>query len=216
MNSLDCSAQVIVKATVYTLLEQKREAEGVIFDMKNKNQIIIVCCIIISLIVLVIFIEMNSWKEISFSNNYVKSDEIDIDLDGDGVKENIKLLNTYGKYITINNTDYVINKTARENVNENNYNPLTDFKNFYLFMDINGDGIIEIILDNYHNEISPPSTNYTIYNFNKESLKEVGNFSVIGDKPKKINVKGNWIKFKYHPYETKEGYIETVKCKLDI
>ena len=181
--------------------------------MKSKKIIIL---IVVLLIGLVIFMDlMFKWKEINFRDMFVTANEIEMDLDGDGVNENIQLY-TYGRYITINGTDYVVNKYAREDINENNYNLFKDYKNSYLFMDINQDGLTEIILNASTYAMSPISRHYKIYHFNKVDLKEVGNFSVTGDAPEKIYVKGKWIKFKYSPYETIDDKMKTVICRLDI
>ena len=176
--------------------------------MKSKKIIIL---IVVLLIGLVVFIDlMFNWKEINFRDMFVTANEIEMDLDGDGVSENIQLYTT-GRYITINGINYVVSKYA----NDNN-NPYEDYKNSYLLMDINQDGVTEIILETSNDMLSPISRHYIIYNFNKDSLKEVGNFSVIGDTPEKIYVKGSWIKFKYYPYEAKDGYREKVRCKLNV
>ena len=181
--------------------------------MKSKKIIIL---IVVLLIGLVVFIDlMFNWKEINFRDMFVTANEIEMDLDGDGVSENIQLYTT-GRYITINGINYVVNKYAREDANENNYNSLEDYKNYYSFIDINSDGITEILLRTWTDMISPIKNNYIIYNFNKDGLKEVGNFYVTGATPEKIYVKGNWIKFKYHPYEAKDGYREKVRCKLNV
>ena len=177
--------------------------------MKSKKIIIL---IVVLLIGLVIFIDlMFNWKEINFRDMFVKANEIEMDLDGDGINENIQLYTT-GRYITINDINYVVNKYA----NDNNNNPYEDYKNSYLLMDINQDGVTEIVLETWTDMLSPISRNYIIYNFNKDDLKEVGNFSVTGDAPEKIYVKGKWIKFKYSPYETIDDKMKTVMCRLDI
>ena len=149
---------------------------------------------------------------------YERNEIIEIDLDGDNVKEEIKIL---GRTIAINDKEYVANKFYKENNNNDRFSTydlaIADYlDNFYNFVDINGDGILEIIHRTYTNSISPSTNIYTIYNYKNSNLKEIGNISIIGNIPNQIYVKANTIKFKYHPYEYQKGHAEEVVYELNV
>lgn len=155
----------------------------------------------------------NGWKEINIEKySYNQSATIELDLDGDNQKEKVGI-NVSGKYISINNIDYVVNKY----LNENNS---TDFKNYdvntYHIVDLNNDGVLEIIHRTFSTMISPISNHYTIYNYTNNNLKEIGNITVMGNIPNEIYIKKNKIKFEYWPYESPSGYTKKVTCELDV
>ncbi|MBR3696952.1 MAG: hypothetical protein IKM97_01575 [Clostridia bacterium] len=88
--------------------------------------------------------------------------------------------------------------------------------NQYFFVDLNDDGLLEIIHRTFSDMISPITSKYTIYNFKDNNLIEIGNLSIIGNIPNEIYVKGNTIKFEYWPYESPRNYTEEVVCELDV
>ena len=89
-------------------------------------------------------------------------------------------------------------------------------RNQYHIVDLNGDGILEIIHRTFSKSISPITSKYTIYNFVNNNLKEIGTISIIGNIPNEIYVKGNIIKFEYWPYESPKDYTKEVVYKLNI
>ena len=146
---------------------------------------------------------------------YNESCIIKLDLDGDNVEETIKL-NESGKYISIDDTNYMINKYFKESndtnsVMYNNYN-----KNQYYILDLNDDGILEIIHRTYGEMISPSTSKYTIYNFKDHNLNEIAGTSIIGNIPNEIYVKENTIQFEYWPYESQKNTTKKVILELDI
>lgn len=159
-----------------------------------------------------------NWKKISIGEGYYETTNIELDLNGDNIKEKINVIES-GKYITINGKDYVANKYYNEN-NEDNKNNKFKFNEYnvnqYHFVDLNGDGLIEIIHRTFSNAISPITSKYTIYNYKDNHLNEIGSISIIGNIPEEIHVKGNTIKFEYWPYESPRDYTEEVTLKLKI
>ncbi len=150
------------------------------------------------------------WKKIDISNSgYFEEQTVEIDLNGDKKDEKVEIKKS-GKFLFINNKNYVINKYyATEGIK--NYDD-----NSYYLVDLNGDGIIEIFHRTFSNMISPISNVYTIYNFVNGELIEVGEFSIFGTMPDEVYVLGNNVKFYYHPYESPEDYFEEVNFKLNV
>ena len=184
--------------------------------MKKGKLILIIISIVIILVVLIIcrYIFLNSgWKKINIENyEYNESTTVELDLDGDNIKEKVGI-NETGKYISINDKDYIVNKY----LNDDDTTGLKDYNvNQYYIVDLNGDGILEIIHRTYSDMISPITSKYTIYNYTNNKLKEIGNISIIGSIPNEIYVKKNKIKFEYGPYESPEDFTEEVIYKLDI
>ena len=155
----------------------------------------------------------NDWKKINIENyRYYESATIELDLDGDNIKENVGI-NESGKYISINDIDYIVNKY----LNENDITVFNDYNvNQYHIVDLNSDGILEIIHRTFSYMISPITSKYTIYNYTNNKLKEIGNISIVGNIPNEIYVKKNKIKFEYWPYESPRDYIEEVIYELDV
>ncbi len=182
---------------------------------KNKKILIIISILIIIAIIIILLIYNNKgdWKKINIANyEYNESTTVELDLDGDNIKEKVDIIET-GKYISINNTDYIVNKY----LNDDDTTGLKDYNvNQYHIVDLNNDGILEIIHRTFSNMISPTTSKYTIYNYANNNLKEIGNISIIGNLPNEIYVKENEIKFEYWPYESPEDYTEEVICELDI
>ena len=110
---------------------------------------------------------------------------------------------------------YVVNKYINENNKTLSGNYDYDV-NQYFFVDLNDDGLLEIIHRTFSDMISPITSKYTIYNFKDNNLIEIGNLSIIGNIPNEIYVKGNTIKFEYWPYESPRNYTEEVVCELDV
>lgn len=155
----------------------------------------------------------NEWKEVDIGDEYSKSCTISLDLDGDGIKETINL-NESGKYISINENDYIINKYYKD---DNTTSSFRDYsKNYYYFVDLNSDGILEIIHRTTQQMISPNTNKYTIYNLKNNDLKEIGNISIIGNMPSNLYVNGNTIKFEYWPYESPKNTKEEYVFELDV
>lgn len=100
-----------------------------------------------------------------------------------------------------------------------NENDTTGFNNYnvnqYHIVDLNSDGILEIIHRTFSDMISQITSKYTIYNYTNNKLKEIGNISIIGNIPNEIYVKENKIKFEYWPYESPRDYTEEVIYELD-
>lgn len=93
----------------------------------------------------------------------------------------------------------------------------SDFNvNQYHIVDLNGDGVLEIIHRTFSNMISPITSKYTIYNFTNNNLKEIGSISIIGNIPNEIYVKKNTIKFEYWPYESPRDYTEEIVYELNV
>lgn len=155
----------------------------------------------------------NEWKKISIENySYCESATIELDLDGDNIKEKVGIKKA-GKYISINDIDYIVNK----HLNENDTTVSNDYNvNQYYIVDLNSDGILEIIHRTFSNMISPITSEYTIYNFKDNNLIEIGNISIKGKIPNEIYVKENTIKFEYWPYESQRDYTEEVVYELDV
>lgn len=155
----------------------------------------------------------NEWKKINIENyRYYESETVELDLDGDNIKEKVGI-NELGKYISINDIDYIVNKYLNENDTtvSNDYNV-----NQYHIVDLNSDGILEIIHRTFSDKISPITSKYTIYNYTNNNLKEIGNISIIGNIPNEIYVKENKIKFEYWPYESPIDYTKEVIYELDV
>lgn len=155
----------------------------------------------------------NEWKKINIENyGYYESTTMELDLDGDNIKEKVGI-NESGKYISINDKNYIVNKYLNENdiTSFNNYNV-----NQYHIVDLNSDGVLEIIHRTFSDMISPITSKYTIYNYTNNKLKEIGNISIIGNIPNEIYVKKNKIKFEYWPYESPRDYTEEVIYELDV
>ena len=155
----------------------------------------------------------NEWKKINIENyRYNETTTVELDLDGDNIEEKIGIKET-GKYISINDIDYVVNKY----LNDDNTTEVKDYNvNQYYIVDLNSDGILEIIHRTFSNMISPITSRYTIYDYTKDKLQEIGSLSIVGNIPNEIYVKENKIKFKYWPYESPKDNIEEVICELDI
>ena len=151
----------------------------------------------------------DDWKIVSLGENYNSDETIELDLDGDSVKEKIEI-KKQGKNIVINGEEIVINKYYKDN---NNAQCET---NSFNFVDLNDDGILEIIHRTCDNRISPERNYYTIFNYKKGNLKDICNISITGTIPKEIYVKNNTIKFEYWPFESPKDNKEEVKCKLEI
>lgn len=181
--------------------------------MKKGKLILIIISIVIILVVFIIGRYYIGWKKINIENyEYNESTTVELDLDGDNIKEKVGI-NETGKYISINDKDYIVNKY----LNDDDTTGLKDYNvNQYYIVDLNGDGILEIIHRTYSDMISPSTSKYTIYNYTNNKLKEIGNISIIGCIPNEIYVKKNKIKFEYWPYESPEDYTEEVIYKLDI
>ena len=192
---------------------------------KNKKKFWAIIGVII--ILLVIFLNVynntnyiNNWEKIDIGNyEYNETTILELDLDGDSNKEKVNIKSS-GKYIYINDKEYVINKYLDENKEDifmfnglemNDYNI-----NQYYIVDLNKDGILEIIHRTYSNMISPTTSKYTIYNYINNNLNEIGNISIIGNMPDEIYVKGNKIKFEYWPYESPKGDTKEVICELNV
>lgn len=156
----------------------------------------------------------DEWKKINIGNGYCENTIIELDLDGDNIKEEIDI-KTSGKYITINSKEYTVNKYFNESNSASN--TVHDYNiNHYHIVDLNSDGILEIIHRTFSDMISPITSKYTIYNYTNNKLKEIGNISIIGNIPNEIYVKENIIKFEYWPYESSIDYTEEVICELDV
>ena len=155
----------------------------------------------------------NDWKKINIENyKYNESTTVELDLDGDNIKEKVNI-NETGKYISINDADYIVNKYLNDD-------DITGFKDYnvnqYYIVDLNSDGILEIIHRTFSNMISPITSKYTIYDYTNDKLQEIGSLSIVGNIPNEIYVKENKIKFKYWPYESPKDNFEEVICELDI
>ena len=155
----------------------------------------------------------NDWKKINIENyKYNESTTVELDLDGDNIKEKVGI-NETGKYISINDTDYIVNKY----LNDDDTTGFNDYNvNQYYIVDLNSDGILEIIHRTFSNMISPITSEYTIYNYINNKLKEIGNLSIMGNIPNEIYVKENRIKFEYWPYESPQDNTKEVIYELDI
>ena len=155
----------------------------------------------------------NEWKKINIENyRYNETTTVQLDLDGDNIEEKIGIKET-GKYIFINDIDYVVNKY----LNDDNTTEVKDYNvNQYYIVDLNSDGILEIIHRTFSNMISPITSKYTIYDYTNDKLQEIGSLSIVGNIPNEIYVKENKIKFKYWPYESPKDNFEEVICELDI
>lgn len=155
----------------------------------------------------------NEWKKINIENyRYNETTTVELDLDGDNIEEKIGIKET-GKYISINDIDYVVNKY----LNDDNITEVKDYNvNQYYIVDLNSDGILEIIHRTFSNMISPITSKYTIYDYTNDKLQEIGSLSIVGNIPNEIYVKENKIKFKYWPYESPKDNFEEVICELDI
>ena len=153
----------------------------------------------------------SDWRKVSLGSIYSESCTIKLDLDGDTVEEEIELKDL-GKYIVINDNEYIINKYCKDSDTiYDDYN-----KNQYYIVDLNNDGLLEIIHRTYEEMISPSTSKYTIYNFENDNLKEIGNISIIGNMPNEIYVKENTIKFEYWPWEAPRDMIVEEICELEI
>ena len=135
--------------------------------MKNKNKIIIaglvIFCIVILVISLIVFNkedkndntnDKNSeYKEIKIENQNKLYDtsEVSMDLNSDGTKENIKIIEGTAS-IEINNTKYLDN--AKEG-----------YSYQYLIIDLNFDGNLEIIQREMRVTVSPISSSYRVYSY---------------------------------------------------
>ena len=155
----------------------------------------------------------NEWEKINIENyKYDETTTVQLDLDGDNIEEKIGIKET-GKYISINDIDYVVNKY----LNDDNTTEVKDYNvNQYYIVDLNSDGILEIIHRTFSNMISPITSKYTIYDYTNDKLQEIGSLSIVGNIPNEIYVKENKIKFKYWPYESPKDNFEEVICELDI
>lgn len=161
-------------------------------------------------------INSNEWKKVNLGELYTETCSINLDLDGDNLKEEIELKES-GKYIFINSTEYIVNKYVKDKSNDNSSMFYNDYnENQYYIVDLNSDGILEIIHRTYQKGISPSTNKYTIYNFKNNDLKEIGSISIIGTIPDELYVKENTIKFEYWPSESPEDTIKEVICKLNI
>ena len=155
----------------------------------------------------------NEWEKINIENyKYDETTTVQLDLDGDNIEEKIGIKET-GKYISINDIDYVVNKY----LNDDNITEVKDYNvNQYYIVDLNSDGILEIIHRTFSNMISPITSKYTIYDYTNDKLQEIGSLSIVGNIPNEIYVKENKIKFKYWPYESPKDNFEEIICELDI
>lgn len=147
------------------------------------------------------------WKKISLKDCAFYDDEnLKIDLDGDEQDENINIKST-GKFIVINDKEYVVNKK----VTNRDYTT-----NQYHICDLNNDNIMEIIHRTFSYITSPITSYYTIYNYYNNKLYEVGKMSFVGNIPNDIYVRDNTIKFEYWPYESPPDYSEEIKIDLQL
>lgn len=187
----------------------------------KKRKLVLIISVVITFVVLIIcgvfFLNkkktiFSNWEKINIEKySYYESTIIELDLDGNNIKENVGI-NKLGKYISINNIDYVVNKY----LNEDDSTAFKDYNvNQYYIVDLNGDGILEIIHRTFSEMISPSSSKYTIYNYIDNNLKEIGNISIIGNIPNEIYVKNNKIKFKYRPYESPQNTTKEVILELE-
>lgn len=151
----------------------------------------------------------DGWKKVYLGDDYYKTAVVELDLDGDGKKEKVDI-NESGKCISIDGVDYVANKYLDENSGTFLGMRREYDVNQYHIVDLNGDGVLEIIHRTFSNMISPITSKYTIYNFVGDNLKEVGDVSFVGNMPSEVYVKGNKVKFEYWPYESPEDYTEEV------
>lgn len=178
----------------------------------KKNIIFIlvaIMCLIVTVIVLFLsnYRIKNDWKKVNIKNNcYYETTVLKIDLDGDNLKEEINLKMSEN-YISINDIDYSLN----------NYSENQNFTaNQYCIVDLNEDGLLDIIYKTSSMMILPATNKYTIYNFNNNNLKEIGNISIIGNMPDEIYVKGNIIKFDYWPSGSPRDYTEKIEYELKV
>ena len=132
----------------------------------------------------------NEWEKINIENyKYDETTTVQLDLDGDNIEEKIGIKET-GKYISINDIDYVVNKY----LNDDNTTEVKDYNvNQYYIVDLNSDGILEIIHRTFSNMISPITSKYTIYDYTNDKLQEIGSLSIVGNIPNEIYVKENKI-----------------------
>ncbi len=141
-----------------------------------------------------------------------------LDLDGDNIDEKI---NFNGKYIEINEKNYVINKYFKENSNTNNVDDEITLEkeytnNFQYILDLNNDGYLEIIHRTYTDSVSPITNIYTIYNYKNNNLIEIGKISIFGSIPNDLKVFKNTLKFKYWLYESPRDLKKTYTLKLNV
>ena len=182
---------------------------------KNTKKIFVTSIIIlITAIIVFLILEENNvgWKKINMIDcYYTGSMNFKLDLDGDNKKENITT-EDFGKYLHINENKYKVNKNST-NIDNTSFLG-KDYPNKYYIVDLNNDGVKEIIHDTYTNTISPITHKYTIYNYKNNKIKEIAKLSISGNIPSEVYVKNNTVKFKYHPYETEKGYTKTIRLKL--
>jgi len=191
--------------------------------MKKK---VVISLILMALIIIIYFSinRFSGWEKINIGNSeYYNDCNITIDLDGDEQKENIDIKSS-GKHIIINGKEYVVNKRA-SNEKEDNKNTNSTLipvisnacnVNQYHIIDLNNDNIMEIIHRTYSNMISPITSYYTIYNFYNNDLYKVGELSFRGNIPSEIYVKNNTLKFEYWPYESPENFKEKIVLNLKL
>ena len=157
----------------------------------------------------------DDWRKVSLGDGYYETTVVELDLDGDGKKEKVGI-NGSGKYITVDGVKYVANKYLDENSGAFLGMSREYDVNQYHIVDLNDDGVMEIIHRTFSDMISPITSKYTIYNFVDGDLKEVGDVSFVGNMPDGVYVKGNTVKFEYWPYETPPDYVEEVILELDV
>lgn len=179
-----------------------------------KKAIILTIFGVITLIMSIILFKHRDdmYEKIKLGDLYSGNNTIELDLDGDKKNETITIYENENK-ITINNKDFIVNTMPSE---IENYNHSNQNSNHYYFVDLNKDGIIEIINDTSTYIISPPTHNYTILNYKNDEVKDIGAFSIFGVIPETLSVKGNIVKFEYTPFESKKGYTEEIAIELDI
>lgn len=167
-------------------------------------------------------IENEEWKKINLKNcKYYEDCNLKIDLDGDTQEENVEIKSS-GKYIIINGKEYIVNKRANDENEDNKDDNLIHVLdnhcnvNQYYIIDMNNDNIMEIIHRTYSNMISPITSYYTIYNLYNYELVQIGEMSFMGNIPNNVYVKDNTIKFKYWPYESPDDYREEIVLDLQL
>ena len=151
-----------------------------------------------------LFIQQIGWKQVNLGQNYVESEKIKMDLNGDGLEETIDFKNN-SQFITINNNEYVINKYFGEGMTNSSLQ----------FADLNEDKVLEIVHRTSSHAVSPAQNYYTIYNFTGSDLKEIGGISISGN-PSAVFAKYNSIKFVYWPFESPEDNTEEVTFELKL
>ena len=104
-------------------------------------------------------IKEEKWNTFNIYNYSYSEGIIYLDLNGDNKEEKIELYDT-GKYVKINNEEYIINLHYGKN---NMGNWISCNNNSYYILDLNNDGILEIIHDTFYGAVSPRNT--SLHNF---------------------------------------------------